>query len=309
LQIDNVATLELAGTAAETVNFASGATAGVLKIDTATNFTGNITNVAVGDIIDLVNIAPETITSVSWLNHAPTSTADAVIGGGFSVLPNSGGDAANSITIGNNSTLTVAGPLFQVVNGTDPVGITGTIDVNDGSTLDLGGTINLGATGAIVLASAGRNTDLNFTQPQNFLTGSGKVVLGNNIANRLYTSAGNSSYTLTNVSDTIIGAGQLGTVQMTFVAGHGHRRAADPKHHRGERERDGAVVGHAGACRSRCRLDPGRDDQRADRHRRQRQLDRRQCVGRADEQGHRAGRRQHAALAAGDDQQHRHDPG
>ncbi len=276
LQIENVAsTLELGGSAAETVNFLAGSTAGVLKIDAATSFTGNITNVNVGDVIDLVNIAPATITSVSWLNHAPelivlhnsttlvsypsvtgvagigpatdhwaitsdgsggtdltltagastsgisggisggtgggsggitggvqnndpswvggsgnnfdtaanwspavvpTSTADAVIGTGFSVLSNSGSDAVNSITVGNNSTLTVAGPnntAFQVLNGTDPAGITGTIAVNDFNSLFLGGTISNG--GSILLLGTGDNTNLDFTQPVNFLTGGGHL--------------------------------------------------------------------------------------------------------------------------------------
>ena len=54
-KIDQGAELELGGASAQDVMFAG--SAATLKLDDPTHFTGNITNLAVGDIIDLANIA------------------------------------------------------------------------------------------------------------------------------------------------------------------------------------------------------------------------------------------------------------
>ncbi len=167
-------------------------------------------------------------TAANW-NPAvvPTATADAVIGHAFSVLSNSGSDAVDTLTIGTASTLTVAGPInsaFKVILGTDPAGIAGTIVVGDLNSLDLGGTIV--NSGSIVLASTGDNTNLVFTQPINSLLGSGKVILGNPEGSRIF---GAVNFTLTNVDNTISGAGQLGAGDILFSnAGTVNANQANP---------------------------------------------------------------------------------
>ncbi|MBS0643701.1 MAG: hypothetical protein JSS43_27890 [Proteobacteria bacterium] len=64
LLIDNASTLELGGIVSEVVNFTTGAV-GTLKLDIATNFYGTITGLALGDVIDLADIAPASVTGVS----------------------------------------------------------------------------------------------------------------------------------------------------------------------------------------------------------------------------------------------------
>jgi large repetitive protein len=90
---------------------------------------------------------------------------------------------------------------------------TGAMTIGDGAILPLGGTI--GNTGTIVLASTGDETDLEILVRGATLQGGGQVVLSDNSQNVV--SGGDASAVLTNVDNTISGAGQLGDGQMTLV--------------------------------------------------------------------------------------------
>ena len=89
----------------------------------------------------------------------------------------------------------------------------GTIRVTDGTSLTLEGIFS--NSGTIALNSTADDTDLRLNTQNVILKGGGSIILSNSDANRIY---GNSSnYVLTNVSNTISGAGQLGAGQLTLV--------------------------------------------------------------------------------------------
>ena len=89
----------------------------------------------------------------------------------------------------------------------------GTMTIDDGALLPLSGTIT--NSGTIALNSMGTETDLELIQHGLTLEGHGQVVLSDNSANVIYGSG--SDVVLTNVDNTISGAGQLGAGQMALV--------------------------------------------------------------------------------------------
>jgi hypothetical protein len=90
---------------------------------------------------------------------------------------------------------------------------TGPMTISDGAILPLGGTIN--NTGAIGLNSTGDETDLEVLVKGVTLQGGGQVILSDNGENVIF--GGTADATLTNVDNTISGAGQIGQGQMTLV--------------------------------------------------------------------------------------------
>ena len=96
---------------------------------------------------------------------------------------------------------------------TSTVNNQGVMDVSNNTSLSIQGTIN--NTGSINLQSVGNGTDLVVTASNATLTGGGVVVLSDNGNNFIVGSAAAS--TLTNVNNTISGAGQLGDGQLTLV--------------------------------------------------------------------------------------------
>jgi VCBS repeat-containing protein len=89
----------------------------------------------------------------------------------------------------------------------------GTITIGDGALLPLGGVIN--NAGTIALDSAGSETHLQLIQYGVTLQGGGQLILSDSGQN--FISGTIPSVTLTNVDNTISGAGHLGAGQMTLV--------------------------------------------------------------------------------------------
>jgi hypothetical protein len=118
-----------------------------------------------------------------------------------------------STTINGGTLTTSGGGLIQVPSGISSTisGLTnsGTLAVQNNSTLTLAGTIN--NTGAIQMNSAGNSTQLRLGGNVS-LTGSGTVTLSNNSQNFLFGNSGTD--VLTNVNNTISGAGNIGDGQM-----------------------------------------------------------------------------------------------
>ena len=90
---------------------------------------------------------------------------------------------------------------------------TGTLTINDGAVLPLSGIIT--NTGTIALDSTGNETHLELIQNGITLQGGGQVVLSDSDENLI--SGTVPSVTLTNMDNTISGAGQLGAGQMTLI--------------------------------------------------------------------------------------------
>jgi hypothetical protein len=90
---------------------------------------------------------------------------------------------------------------------------TGTMTIGDGAMLPLSGVIN--NTGTIALDSTGNDTHLELIQYGITLQGRGQVILSDSDGNVI--SGTIPSVTLTNVDNTISGAGQLGAGEMTLV--------------------------------------------------------------------------------------------
>jgi VCBS repeat-containing protein len=124
------------------------------------------------------------------------------------------------ITIGAHETITLNGVHAASVTADDfafdqtPVTQNaGSMTIGDGAILPLSGTIN--NTGTIELNSAGNETDLQLTGHGMTLQGGGHVVLSDSAENVI--SGTSADVTLTNVDNTISGAGQIGGGQLTLI--------------------------------------------------------------------------------------------
>jgi len=131
-------------------------------------------------------------------------------------------DAAGNavITLGDGQSITLNGVHAADLNAGDfvfdltPVtNNPGTMSIGDGAMLPLSGDIN--NTGRIELNSAGQETDLQLIEHGITLEGHGQVMLSDSSENVI--SGTVSDVTLTNVDNTISGAGQLGAGQMTLI--------------------------------------------------------------------------------------------
>ena len=124
------------------------------------------------------------------------------------------------ITLGNGQTITLSGVdagsltaadfIFDQTPVTDNAG---SMAINDGAMLPLSGVVN--NTGTIALNATGDETDLELIQHGITLQGGGQLTLSDSSANVILGT--DPSVTLTNVDNTISGAGQLGEGQMTLV--------------------------------------------------------------------------------------------
>ena len=124
------------------------------------------------------------------------------------------------VTIGNGETITLQGVDAASLTASDfvfdqtPVtNNPGTMSIGDGAILPLSGIIN--NTGTIALNSTGDETDLELIQNGITLQGGGQLVLSDNAQNVIFGSS--PDVTLTNVDNTISGAGQLGEGQLTLA--------------------------------------------------------------------------------------------
>jgi hypothetical protein len=151
----------------------------------------------------------------------------------FSVI-----DAAGNavITLGNGQAITLEGVHAVTLTAVDfvfeqtPVtNNIGAMTIGDGAMLPISGIIN--NTGTIALNSAGAESDLELIQHGITLQGGGHVILSDMAGNVIFGTA--NDVTLTNVDNTISGAGQIGASQMalnnqgTVIADGSHALAID----------------------------------------------------------------------------------
>ncbi|OGA14874.1 MAG: hypothetical protein A3I63_08395 [Betaproteobacteria bacterium RIFCSPLOWO2_02_FULL_66_14] len=136
----------------------------------------------------------------------------------LAIANDANGNAAITISVGSTITikgvdaalLTAANFLFDF----DPVTVnTNTITLHDGSMMPFGGTVE--NSGTISLDSQGDQATLEILFRGVTLTGGGDLVLSDSSGNTIIGGASDS--VLTNVDNTISGAGQLGAGQMTLA--------------------------------------------------------------------------------------------
>jgi hypothetical protein len=156
-------------------------------------------------------------TAANWLSGSvPTATDDvAISAAGTYTVTSSTSNTVNTLEIAASATLAVAAGTFAINNGSGPSGLAGTIAVGDAADLSLAGTIN--NTGTIKLGSTGDTTEIRIAGPSVVLQGGGTISLSNNAANYIFGNSG--AFALTNINNTIAGAGQLGDGQLTLVNG------------------------------------------------------------------------------------------
>ncbi|HLG89932.1 MAG TPA: choice-of-anchor D domain-containing protein [Alphaproteobacteria bacterium] len=133
----------------------------------------------------------------------------------------------NSVTIAGGTVTSSGGGIVQMVAGHtatldgSTVGAltnSGTFQVTNNSTVFLDGTIK--NTGTINVAAGGNSTDLRVADGTQ-LTGGGTVTLSDSPNNRIFGAANNGLETLTNVDNTIQGAGQFGVSNSIAIVNGG----------------------------------------------------------------------------------------
>ena len=131
-------------------------------------------------------------------------------------------DAAGNavLTLGDGQTITLVGVDAKTLTGDDfvfnetpVIHNTGDMVLSDGAMLPLSGIVD--NSGRIELGSAGSTTELEIVQHGATLQGGGTIVLSDNSENLIVGSQGD--VTLTNVDNTIMGAGEIGDGQLTLV--------------------------------------------------------------------------------------------
>jgi hypothetical protein len=154
-----------------------------------------------GDRIDLVGFSG--ITSFADLDGKIAADAD--------------GNAV--ITLGSGATITIVGVAAAALGAGnfvfDEKPVTdnaGTMTIGDGATLPLGGTVD--NSGTIALNAAGQETELVILSDGVTLEGGGVVALSDNSGNAIVGRGAGA--TLTNLDNTISGAGRLGDPGMTL---------------------------------------------------------------------------------------------
>ncbi|TWB11628.1 T1SS-143 domain-containing protein [Rhizobium sp. ERR 1071] len=138
------------------------------------------------------------------------------------VLAHLSSDASGNavITLGNGETITLAGVSAAALTADDflfneavVTHNSGDMVIADGALMPFSGTLD--NTGSIHISSAGSETDFEIVQQGLTLTGGGKVTLSDSASNVIFGS--DDHVTLTNVDNTISGAGQIGDGHLTLV--------------------------------------------------------------------------------------------
>ena len=164
------------------------------------------------DTIYNFNVATDKIDLIGFANIASFNDIKG------SIASDGNGDAV--ITIGAGETITLHGVNAAsltaadfVFNQTPVVTNAGNMVVSDGAVLPLSGTID--NTGTIALNSSGDHTELQIIGDGVTLEGGGQLTLSDNAANTIVGTGPND--TLTNVDNTISGAGQIGSGDGTLT--------------------------------------------------------------------------------------------
>ncbi len=171
------------------------------------------------------------MTQIHWLNQisadfntAADWSAGAVPGASDNAILDAAGkthytvaastsETVNSLQLARTAVLAITGGAFTANNGTGGGANAGTIAVDDGAVFAVGGARTFNNTGAITLNSAGGATEVKF-EGNAALSGGGNITLSDNAANTI-TGAAAGAF-LTNVDNTITGAGSLGAGQLTL---------------------------------------------------------------------------------------------
>ncbi|HEU0114592.1 MAG TPA: hypothetical protein VFQ80_07945, partial [Thermomicrobiales bacterium] len=164
-------------------------------------------------------------TTSNWTSGIPGSSTQAIIGAG-GVVSSTASDnpTIGAIVTSRGAVLDITAGSFTAVLGTGTGVNSGAIVVADNATLVLGGTFrNLGS---ITLNGSANPTRLE-VDTSLILSGGGKVILSNSLHNAIVTDG--SAATLTNVANTISGAGTIGDANLTLI-------------------NSGTIVGNAGAA-------------------------------------------------------------
>ena len=216
--VDSGATVEIPAASVQDVLFANGLkTSGLLVLDDSAQFTGQISGftgtATSSDAIDLKDINFATAAeSYAESSGGTGGTLTVTDGTNTAVIQFTGNYVLGNFEFasdGQGGTLITDPPL--AVDQTGVTDNTGALLVNDGATLPLSGTVD--NTGTITLASTGDTTKLLITDVT--LQGGGHVILSDNSQNIITGTSADA--TLTNVDNTISGAGHLGDGQLTLV--------------------------------------------------------------------------------------------
>ena len=143
---------------------------------------------------------------------AADSARITAIGSAYTVT-SSTANIVNDIQTSVDATLLVAGGTFTATNGTGSGSNAGLIQVGNNASFQMGGTVR--NSGSIALQSVGNTTTVQILGGGASLRGGGEVTLSDSGANRIIGVS--ATDTLTNVNNIIVGGGQLGAGQMTFV--------------------------------------------------------------------------------------------
>jgi hypothetical protein len=152
--------------------------------------------------------------AANWNPATVPGSADtaAIIAVGTYTVGSAVDETVNSLTTIKTATLAVTGGTFTATNGTGIGANAGTIAVGDGADLVLGGVIN--NAGKIKESSTGDPTLLEFAAGAT-LKGGGKVLLSDNANNQM--DGGSASAPVTNLDNTIAGAGTIGGAVTTVL--------------------------------------------------------------------------------------------
>jgi len=161
------------------------------NFNTATDWTPNGTPGASDDA---------DISAVSSTDYTVTANTDETVG---------------ELQTGTAATLAIVSGNFTDTDGTGAGANAGTISLGGSCVFSFGGTIDNSNPAGIGLASLGNATGLIVGAVGATLSGGGAIILDDSIGNRIYGAARGD--TLTNVDNTISGAGALGENKLTLI--------------------------------------------------------------------------------------------
>ena len=199
------------------VNETSGTITDTFGNEVSTNLTSAL-NIAVNVDSWVHGSSGNFNSGADWtLNAPPTSSQEASLGvaGSYTVSVGSGAsDSVAALNVGDKTAtlLVTSGGSFSATSATGADASLGTIAVNDGGTLTLGGTAD--NSGTIALTANAPGTTLAIAGGLT-LTGGGNVTLSATSGNAL--SISGTNVTLTNVNNTIAGGGVISNTALTFV--------------------------------------------------------------------------------------------
>jgi hypothetical protein len=164
----------------------------------------------------LSDVSAPFATAADWTGRViPGASDDAILdaaGAGRYTVTASVSHTVGSIQTAATATLAIAGGVFTAGIGTGSGANAGAIAIDNGGALRFAGTLD--NTGTVTLASATGAATLEVLAGGGSLTGGGTVDLANGGRDRI--CGVNASVALTNVDNTITGAGYLGTGSMAF---------------------------------------------------------------------------------------------